>query len=762
MKTTLLKTVLVGSALALTTTMSAFTAVTSGLWSSAATWGGIAPGANVSNADIIIPAGITVDLDLDVTYSAATIVFTFTVDGTLNNSNAHTLNINLGDLEGAGTIAINRLVFNGLATSAPITGTINVNILRNTVAALSIFAEVSVSDSLHLAAGILTIGTGGNITMLTNSNVRRDAGSITTGGGNFTNSNPYHVWYIGTSKTTGIEADAPNSLSDLHIVMSDNMQVITAGNAITVNGTMYLVTGQYSIGALLTLNDNLDQSAGTVFNSTSTSDLTVNGTGPMATDFLFSAGSSMNNLTIQRPGGTVGLASALSMATTGTVWLTSGDISVNTGGDLIMNAGTLVRVVAGVILLNGGTFTGTAAYNVRYVGGSIMSGVELSGSGVNNVRVDLNNTTDGVTLDTTRTINGLMDMRKGKLRLNGFNLTLNGTLDQVVDAPFHGDSTSQMILNLTASVDDSIWFGPNGEELDRFVLNIPSASTITLVSQLTVISELAMTSGKLALYNNNLTISPTASITNADDTRYIVTLGSGYLAMTVNQNSAYVIYPIGTDTYGPAKIQQTAAGSTAIFLVRAMDGVWTNGTTGSNATINQSVVDRTWLIDTDTSSVTVDMNLKLGWQTVEEVNSFNRNVAYIAHYYNGVWDNVAPSAAVVGSFNTYEITRSGITSLSPFVVADTSAAIGVSENGFNAFVSVYPNPSADVITVSLANNNNEVFKYEIFDATGKLVMTVSNSNQQNKFDLSKFSKGSYFLKITNSNSAFVTKRVVKS
>ena len=78
----------------------AFTAVVDGNWSDAATWGGVAPSGNVSNQDIIIPSGIDVDLDIDVSFSG--LLNNFTVDGTLTSSTGKQLSIQLGTFNGSG------------------------------------------------------------------------------------------------------------------------------------------------------------------------------------------------------------------------------------------------------------------------------------------------------------------------------------------------------------------------------------------------------------------------------------------------------------------------------------------------------------------------------------------------------------------------------------------------------------------------------------------------------------------------------------
>ncbi len=148
---------------------SAFTAVTSGNWSSAATWGGTAPGANVSNADIIIPAGITVTLDQDVTFTG--LLNQFQVAGTLSSTSMNNVNITLGVLSGGGTISIRKITFSNLAT-ATFTGAMTVNEFMNSTNSLAFVATLNVTDSLHLDNGTLNVNSNGNLSVMNNSTIK--------------------------------------------------------------------------------------------------------------------------------------------------------------------------------------------------------------------------------------------------------------------------------------------------------------------------------------------------------------------------------------------------------------------------------------------------------------------------------------------------------------------------------------------------------------------------------------------------------------
>jgi hypothetical protein len=760
MKSNLLRSAIVAVLIAISTNAHAFTAVVSGAWSSATTWGGVGPGTTVSSQDVIIPTGITVDLDVDVTFSGL-VINTFTVDGTLNSTANHNIWMTGGAFAGSGTVDVHRLSFSGLLTTASFTGSLTVNTLQNQGSALALAAFVTISDTLDLDGGSILINTGGNVSLMTDANVRVDAGTLATGGGVFTTTTSYDVWYYGTSKTSGLEVNSTN-LGDLHLMLDDNLQILTQGiNNLVINGALDMQTGQLDISNNhITLKGDIVVSTGSLLISSATTDITVMGSGPTADGLRFTATSSVHDIEIDRsPNGSCKLGTSVACA--GTIFLTDGDFILMSGATLTMNAGSKVQVTDGDFVQNGGVFDGTASYDVNFVGGSHTSGVELTGSGLNNVMLGMSSMSDTVMLDDDVTINGNLDMSTGMMSLEGYDLSLEGTFDQNASAVFIGDSASSMTINVTTANGDTLYFGGQ-KYLDDFELDIPAAGMLLLASDLTIYGALDLTSGKLEITNSNLHMRSTASVNGYDDTRYIVTAGSGQVEMQVNSNSTYVTYPIGTLTnYAPAAIQQTSTGTSGMFQVRAMDNVYSQGTTGFDASSTESVVDKTWVVNS-AAAVVVNMNIRLGWKQADEVNGFNRNQSRISKYGSNVWDTYPASAATPGANNTYESTRQGVTSTGPFAVVDTSAILGVEKPAIAAGINIYPNPTADVVTVE-TGDAHAAYLYEVYDVTGKIVTSTSNANAVNKFDFTSYTNGCYFIKITNTDSnATVIKRIVKN
>ena len=719
----------------------AFTAVSSGDWTDPATWGGSAPTGTVSNENIIIPSGITVNLNTDVTFSG--LLNNFTVDGTLNSSGTNWLEIQNGTFTGSGDIDIQRIEFSGLLVTYSFSGDMTVNTFTNSGSLLAIASQVTVSDSLYLEDGTFTLNTGGNLMVNANSKIVRNSGSLATSGGIFNAGGTYHVHYIGGSKTTGLEINSPN-MQDAVISLDNNTDVVTLGSDLMVDGNLQLNTGTLNVGANdLEIHGNMSIQSGAALTTTASSNLMIQTGSNLSSGLVFTAGSSVDQFVIDYTGtGSLMLNSSLAVA--GELQLHDGTFSIESGSTLTMSAGSLVQVMDGELQSNGGTFTGTASYNVEYLADStVTTGLEITGTGLNDVQVNLGE--GEVMLDDDATIGGELELISGQLNLNANNLVVNGSFEQGILSPIVGNVDSDLHLNITTLSNDTIYFASSAEDLDQFILDL-TGGDLVLGSELHIHDELIMTSGNIRLMNYDLILEENANITGYSNTQYIMTPNQGMLQMHVALSTPYTVFPVGTtSSYSPASIQQGSGAAAGNFMVRAFNGVFTGGTenSGFNSASGGSVVNRTWLIESDATSL--DVSLKLGWMATSEVNGFDRTNAYISHYMNSDWDTQTPASATAGANSTFELTRTGLTSLSPFAVADEDAELFVDENDLLT-ISLYPNPSTDVVNISYAENGNE-YTFQITDLSGRNYYTPANG--ENQLDVSKLSQGTYLLKMTN-------------
>lgn len=91
----------------------------------------------------------------------------------------------------------------------------------------------------------------------------------------------------------------------------------------------------------------------------------------------------------------------------------------------------------------------------------------------------------------------------------------------------------------------------------------------------------------------------------------------------------------------------------------------------------------------------------------------------------------------------------------------TAAALGIENLLPENTVSLYPNPTENKnFTISL-NNLLDNSSITIYNSIGSVVKNFRTSNKEEKIDLTHFSQGMYFVKISNNGKSLVKKIIVK-
>ncbi len=86
-------------------------------------------------------------------------------------------------------------------------------------------------------------------------------------------------------------------------------------------------------------------------------------------------------------------------------------------------------------------------------------------------------------------------------------------------------------------------------------------------------------------------------------------------------------------------------------------------------------------------------------------------------------------------------------------------SLGLNDN-LDSNVSVYPNPTTDVINIDFVNMENE-YKLEIFNLLGQTVRFKNLDGRNNSINISSLTAGVYFVKIKDlNNNEFITKKVI--
>jgi len=80
----------------------------------------------------------------------------------------------------------------------------------------------------------------------------------------------------------------------------------------------------------------------------------------------------------------------------------------------------------------------------------------------------------------------------------------------------------------------------------------------------------------------------------------------------------------------------------------------------------------------------------------------------------------------------------------------------------NLFVSAYPNPTTNYLTVKVKNCKIANLQYQIFDINGKLSQTIKATGQETKIETSNLVEGNYFVKILDNKKAIKVFKIIKA
>lgn len=215
-------------------------------------------------------------------------------------------------------------------------------------------------------------------------------------------------------------------------------------------------------------------------------------------------------------------------------------------------------------------------------------------------------------------------------------------------------------------------------------------------------------------------------------------------------NTTHAIYP----PYVVSGVTYTSTYGSRVDVQGWFENVRTTGAIpGSGFTLVGSDFNQSYMTFTGTSSATAQLG---GVVTV------------LQSYYKSQTNNTLTSQQMRTILKNTGIPQGGDISknIGPFpnmlaafnLIQQTLNSESFSENS----LLVYPNPSNGIFT--LVYGSNKIDKIEVFDVTGKVIMSkkeFSSSGNQFSIDIASASQGIYFLKITANNQSIV-KRIIKN
>lgn len=754
----ILYSLLVAGLTMLSTAISAatFTAVQNGNWSADATWGGTAPSFNNIADEIIIPAGIVVNLDGDAQVNG--LLASLDVDGRLESTMGSSLLISQGLLTGNGEIELDRIEFGSTANST-FDGMFFAEVLVTNSFNLFVNGWTEVKDSLIMMSGTLDITSNDTVYLHDDCVVWADNGSI-SGQGHLMSNGQIDVYYSGTNYNAGMEMnDTLVENATFNLDGSDNRVRLT--NDASVSGLLKLENGGCDLnGHKLVIAGDYEQASSASLSTDDQSSLAITSMSSLTSSIAFDQNSNeIDSITINFAGS--GNASFDSDARViSSIMLVNGDMSIESGSNFSTANNATIWINEGRINLNGNaTFTNESAINVTYTGSSKETGAEIMSGTVAKLWIDLDNEDASLTLMNNVIITDSTTVEDGWIKCNSYDLGLSGYTNSESMIHIDGDSESELWLN--GSFEDSAMIVFAAEDsLKKLIMECENNEHVWTSGNLMITDSLNLNSGILVVNNSNLSLADTGAISGGSEDAYIITEGYSRLQLMIEgQAQSATYFPVGDeDGFCPIHIAN-AESTDGVFGVNLNSVVLTEGTAGYDVSNTEKVVNKTWDIQADAQSQ-LDLTLTTEWTSAMEVNGFDRTNAYISHYVDGEWDVVATSSAQTTGNGTYSMSRSGISSLSPFSVQNPGA-VGVEEQALTSGMHIFPNPVLDVVTIDVSDQNVE--QVTIHDLSGAQVQVVNLGTTSNRtnVDLSDLNSGVYFMNFINGEESVAVERIVK-
>jgi fibronectin-binding autotransporter adhesin len=721
-----------------------FTAVASGDWSNTATWSGgtIPPTTIGAGQEVIIGATFTVTMDNDVTLNGN--LSEIDVEGTLTAVPHITLNVTSGAITGSGSINTATIML-GVLGSLTFTGSITADTLMNSIISLGSSAQITVNEALILPA-FLNVNAGSSLMLGANSTIVLSGGGVTLStGGTLNLTSNYNVDYTTLSTTSGLELSG-SGLGNVTINVGNSNSITLSSNLVMTDSLKFISGTLILNGYNLTANGEI--SGDIMIAGNAASNLTINTSGGLASSIMFSAGfQNLDDLTINVGSGNSVIISS-NLTVSGNLAI-SGSSNLNVSGVTLTLAGNMTGT--GNLVVNGNTNLDITASN------SIYGNINLSGTALGNFLLNIGSGNSAM-LGTALNVDTL-DLMSGALVLGGNNLIINASITGGGTGAILSTPSSNVTVTAAASVAGPLVFLTSSDTINNLTVNIGSGGSLMLGSNLVINGTLDFMNGYVNLAGNALNIGAAGSISGASSTAYIITEGGGYLTMYANVGSTTTFAVGNIANYLPAEITLNSGSSSGTVGVNVSSGVYSQGTAGIMISATQPMVDATWLFQNNIGTG-LNTNMNLYWMASAEVNGFVHSNDYISHYVSA-WDDIGDSMTAMASGSLYFVTRTNITSMSPFAVFDQQTIptginnIVVGSVGFE----IYPNPAYDNLYIKNTTGNTDAIYVEIYNTLGQVVSRFQFKDAVFAVPVNELATGTYFIKFYTNNTAVVKKFV---
>jgi len=425
----------------------------------------------------------------------------------------------------------------------------------------------------------------------------------------------------------------------------------------------------------------------------------------------------------------VGLASAAQITVNDVLMLpavlnvTGASSSLTTGSNA-----TILISGGGLASSSGGTLDLSANYNVEYITSSSTTGLELSGSGLKKVIINVGSS-NNVTLNSNLTTNDSLKFVSGSLVLNGYNLTANDEVSG--DIMIAGNSSSNLTINTSGGLASYITFTSGFQNLNNLTVNVGSGHSVILWSALAVHGNVALTSGNLdmsgesLMVEGNITGSGSLMTTTGSDLSLTTTnsitgnlslSGSGMGKFTMNIGSGHTVtlatdlnadtLDLGSGTLilngknlsvngditasGTGTVHATPASNVSVTSAAAVHGSLAFDVTGKGDTVNNLTVN-----------VSGNGSVKLGSDLVIK-GTLDFTKGYVDVSGNNLSIGAAGSVTGAGATSYVITSGSGDLTMNASVGDTTTFQVGTSANYLPAAITLNTGSASGTIGVNVS------------------------------------------------------------
>lgn len=362
-----------------------------------------------------------------------------------------------------------------------------------------------------------------------------------------------------SSVTWGGAVPSLNNLAD-QITIPAGITV-TMDNDLTLNGP----TSQINVFGTLTASAN---NLMTILNGN------ISGSGIVyADEIVFGAASALyftGSLTANAMTNSAAtLQSSADIVINEALTLTTGAMSIQSGGSLSLSTNATIYRSGGSLVVNGGSISLSTPYNVVYIAGNSTAGVELNGSGLQNLTINPG-TTMSVTLSNDLTVNGTLTMTSGSLVLAGNDLRIEGNVSATGSGNISTTNASNISIVTTNTVSGSLNFNSISHSVNNLTVSVGNSNQASISGTVNVDGTLTLTSGTLSLNGAYLNIM--GDISAGGNGSISSNSNSSILINTSASPSGHLEFTAGGNTVDDFTVDISGGGSVMISSDMVVNG----------------------------------------------------------------------------------------------------------------------------------------------------------------------------------------------